>query len=339
MKSPAADRDTGLLSPLRAGTPVERAVSDQAWLQAMLDAEAALARAQARLGTVPEKAAALITAAARAESVNARDIAVRARGTADPVAELIGAFTRVVAKLDADAAPYVHRGATSQDILDTAALLVCGRALRLVRGDLQRVLTALPARAVPGRRAWAVDGQRSVAEADGRLAGLLDDGLPAVLHGPDRALATVFAEEAGLAAAGPAGPTAPAPLVEVGQALTGTVQALDELVTGVRTVPAGTFGHPGPGELPSAVAEFHERTRGPAELVRGAALQVPALCTILELCRPARREQPPAARHAVWQPLREILRLTGGAAHTAARLTEDLDTALRAASRMRLSPF
>ncbi|OLZ60605.1 hypothetical protein AV521_44970, partial [Streptomyces sp. IMTB 2501] len=281
MKSPAADRDTGLLSPVRAGTPVERAVSDQAWLQAMLDAEAALARAQARLGAVPGKAAAAITAAARAESVNARDIAVRARGTADTVAELSGAFTRVVAKLDADAAPYVQRGATGEDILGTAAMLVCGRAVRLIRGDLQRVLTALRARAVPGRRAWAVDGHRSVAEADGRLARLLDDGLPAVLRGAGTALATAFAEEAGLAATGWAGAAAPVPVVEVGQALARTVQALDELAGGVQTVSAGAPVRPGPAQSPYAVAEFHERSRGPVELIRGAALQVPALCTLL----------------------------------------------------------
>ncbi|KOG85362.1 hypothetical protein ADK38_37115, partial [Streptomyces varsoviensis] len=56
-----ADPDAGLLSPVRAGTPVEAVVGDRAWLQAMLDAEAALARAQARLGTVPGAAAAAIT--------------------------------------------------------------------------------------------------------------------------------------------------------------------------------------------------------------------------------------------------------------------------------------
>ena len=58
-----AGPDTGLLSPVRAGTPVEAAVADGSWVQAMLDAEAALARAQARCGTVPAAAAAAITAA------------------------------------------------------------------------------------------------------------------------------------------------------------------------------------------------------------------------------------------------------------------------------------
>lgn len=55
--------DAGLLSPVRAGTPVEAAVSDSAWLRGMLDAEAALARAQARLGTVSARPAAVITGA------------------------------------------------------------------------------------------------------------------------------------------------------------------------------------------------------------------------------------------------------------------------------------
>lgn len=314
MKSPAADRDTGLLSPVRAGTPVERAVSDQAWLQAMLDAEAALARAQARLGMLPEKAAAVITAAARAESVNPRDIAVRARGSADTVAELIGAFTRVVGKLDADAAPYVHHGATSQDILGTAAMLVCGRALPLIRRDLRRVRPA-----PHGRQGWAIEALRAVEEADGALARLVEGGLTVVLHGAGSALTAAFAGETGLAAAGPA---VTGPLAEIGRTLTETVRALDGLADAV-----DDFGSSGAG---SAVADLRARTRGPVELIRGAALQVPALCAIF-----APRHSGSHARYALWQPLRETIRLTGGAAHTAARLTEDLDATLRAASRTR----
>ncbi|MEV7752272.1 lyase family protein [Streptomyces griseofuscus] len=320
MKSPAADRDTGLLSPVRAGTPVERAVSDQAWLQAMLDTEAALARAGARLGSVPEQAAAVITAAARAESVNPRDIAVRARGSADTVAELIGAFTRVVAKLDPDAAPYVHRGATSQDILATAAMLVCGRALPLVRRDLQRVRTALP-----GGRGWALGGRRAVEEADGRLALLAGDALTVVLHDADSALTTAFATETGLTVADAGAHAEPTDsLPEVGRALTRTVRALAELATAV-----GAFTEAGTG---SAAAGCHARTRGPVELIHGAALQVPALCAVLEPSPSV-----PGARYAVWQPLREAIRLTGGAAHTAARLTEDLDATPRTATPARVS--
>lgn len=138
-----AELDSGLLSPVRAGTPVERAVSDEAWLQAMLDAEAALARAQAGLGTLPAQAAAAITRAARAERLDLRGLAVTARESANPVVGLVRAFTAVVAEDDPDAAEYVHRGSTSQDIFDTGAMLVCDRALRLVHADLLRTAGAL----------------------------------------------------------------------------------------------------------------------------------------------------------------------------------------------------
>ncbi|MEU9235194.1 lyase family protein [Streptomyces subrutilus] len=130
--------DAGLLSPVRVGAPVEEAVGERAWLQAMLDAEAALARAQARLGTVPVAAAQAITAAARAERFDARALAVAARETANPVVGLVRALTGLVAAEDPQAAEYVHRGSTSQDVLDTGAMLVCARALHLIGADLLR---------------------------------------------------------------------------------------------------------------------------------------------------------------------------------------------------------
>ncbi|MFB7501995.1 3-carboxy-cis,cis-muconate cycloisomerase [Streptomyces broussonetiae] len=136
-------QDAGLLSPVRAGTPVEPLVDDLAWLQAMLEAEAALARAQARLGTVPQGAARVITEAARADRLDLRALSVAAREAANPVVALVTAFTRLVASADAQAAEYVHRGSTSQDILDTAAMLVAGRVLELIRGALERTHDAL----------------------------------------------------------------------------------------------------------------------------------------------------------------------------------------------------
>ncbi|MGW8743725.1 3-carboxy-cis,cis-muconate cycloisomerase [Streptomyces sp. NPDC055794] len=135
--------DAGLFSPVRAGTPVEEAVCESAWLQAMLDAEAALARAQATLGTVPGFAARAITRAARAERFDPRALALQARETANPVVGLVRALTEAVAAEDRQAAEYVHRGSTSQDVLDTATMLVCRRALDLIRTDLDRTAAAL----------------------------------------------------------------------------------------------------------------------------------------------------------------------------------------------------
>ncbi|MDT0328321.1 lyase family protein [Nocardiopsis lambiniae] len=137
--------DAGLLSPVRAGTPVEAVVDDEAWLRALLAAEAALARAQARLGTVPAEAAEVVTEVARSDVFDVRAIALAARESANPVVAVVGALTRAVAARDAEAAEYVHRGSTSQDVFDTAAMLVCARSLRLVGADLERAERALAA--------------------------------------------------------------------------------------------------------------------------------------------------------------------------------------------------
>ncbi|MFK0255555.1 3-carboxy-cis,cis-muconate cycloisomerase [Streptomyces sp. NPDC090445] len=199
--------DAGLLSPVRAGTPAEEAVSDLAWLQAMLDAEAALARAQAGLGTLPEAAADTITRSARADRLDLRELALAARETANPVVGLVQALTRVVAAEDARAAEYVHRGSTSQDILDTGAMLVAARTLRLIRADLGRTAAAL-ARLAAEHRNTAMAGRtlalqavpttfglkaagwrQLVLDADERLARIADGGLPVSLGGAAGTLA------------------------------------------------------------------------------------------------------------------------------------------------------
>jgi 3-carboxy-cis,cis-muconate cycloisomerase len=199
--------DSGLLSPVRAGTPVEEAVSDEAWLQGMLDAEAALARAQARLGTVPEDAAAVITKTARAELFDVRELALGSRETANPVVGLVRALTRRVEETDPAAAVYVHRGSTSQDVFDTGAMLVTARALRIIRTDLAQVASSLgelaerhgdtPAaartlalHAVPTTFGLRAAGWRElVIDAERRVARVLGSGLPVSLGGAAGTLA------------------------------------------------------------------------------------------------------------------------------------------------------
>ncbi|MFE6163024.1 lyase family protein [Streptomyces sp. NPDC056486] len=132
--------DVGLLAPGRAGSPAEAATGDTAFLQAMLDAEAALTRAQATVGMAPAEAAKAVSAAADADRFDVRDIALRARTGGNPVIPLVADLTAAV---PADAAPYVHRGATSQDIMDTAMMLVARRTLDLILVDLTRTETAL----------------------------------------------------------------------------------------------------------------------------------------------------------------------------------------------------
>lgn len=136
--------DLGLLAPSWAGSAVAGLTGDAGYLRALLDAEAALTRAQAALGLAPRSAAAAVTAAAaEPHRHDARTLALRARTAGNPVVPLVADLTAAVADRDPGAAAYVHRGATSQDILDTATMLVCARALDTVLPDLARTAAAL----------------------------------------------------------------------------------------------------------------------------------------------------------------------------------------------------
>jgi 3-carboxy-cis,cis-muconate cycloisomerase len=115
---------------------LREAVSDRAWLQGMLDAERALATAGAAVGLVPEAAAARIGEACRAELYDAERLADEGRAVGNPAEPLVRALREAVGR---DAADHVHLGATSQDIVDTAAMLVSRRAGALVLAELDRL--------------------------------------------------------------------------------------------------------------------------------------------------------------------------------------------------------
>ncbi|KUJ68022.1 3-carboxy-cis,cis-muconate cycloisomerase [Streptomyces albus subsp. albus] len=367
----AATLDAGLLSPVRAGCPAEAAVGDLAWLQAMLDAEAALARAQARLGTLPAGAARVITAAARAERLDPRSLALAARETANPVVALVQAFTRLVAQEDPAAAEYVHRGSTSQDIFDTGAMLVSVRALRIVRADLARTadaLTALAERyrdtpmagrtlalhAVPTTFGLKAAGWRQlVLDAHRRLGGLLDGGrLPVSLGGAAGTLAgyleyaridggasaaddgypgrlvRAFAEETGLAAPSLPWHALRSPLADLAGALSLTAGALGKIAIDVQLLSrteVAEVSEPSRAGRGASSAMPHKRNPVLATLVRSAAHQVPVLAAGLTQCMLAEDERSGGAWQAEWPLLRECLRLTGGAAYTAAELAEGLE--------------
>lgn len=95
--------DTGLLSPVSAGTAAEAELSDAAWLQAMLDAEAALAAAQADIGVLPRAAADVIARAAAGHGIDVRAVALSARETANPVVGLIKELSRAVDEIEPSA--------------------------------------------------------------------------------------------------------------------------------------------------------------------------------------------------------------------------------------------
>src|SRR5689334_17541602 len=112
---------------------------DAAWLRAMLDAEAGLARALERAGLAPAGAGEAVTAAARAGNFDPNELGGFAALTGNPVPGLARALARQVPQTAVSA---VHRGATSQDIVDTAAMLLAKRAIGVMQADLARAADA-----------------------------------------------------------------------------------------------------------------------------------------------------------------------------------------------------
>jgi nitrosuccinate lyase len=347
--------DSGLLSPVRAGTRVERAVGDQAWLAALLTVEAGLARAQAAVGTVPAAAAERITLIADTTDIDVREIAVEARETGNPVPSLVAALALAVGD---DAAEYLHLGATSQDVIDTATMLVARDALDLLDEDLTATAAALAdlarrhrdtplagrtltQHAVPttfglkaaGWRALVLDARQrlrgvvlpvSLAGAAGTLAGYLAYAENPADDYADQ-LVDAFADELSLAR-----PTLPwhtlrTPVADLGTALAFTAGALGKLAADVLSLARTEVGEVAePAGRGGSSAMPHKRNPALATMLRSAALQVPAFATVLTQALAAEDERPAGTWHAEWLPLRECLRLSGGAAHTARELVDGL---------------
>ena len=120
---------------------------DQGRLQGMLDFEAALARAQARVGLIPQAAVAPIAQACLASlyDVDALGSAIATAGNS--AIPLVKALGKLIASEDADAERYVHLGATSQDVMDTGLVLQLRRGVELIEADLARLGEVLAAQA------------------------------------------------------------------------------------------------------------------------------------------------------------------------------------------------
>ena len=125
--------DSAVFGVLYGSDAMRAAMGERAFLQRMLDVEAALARAQSRLGIVPPEAAAAITEAAAVDRLDLGALAAATRNTGYPV---VGLVKQLTALAGPEAGKWTHWGATTQDIMDTALVLQMRQALALIRGDL-----------------------------------------------------------------------------------------------------------------------------------------------------------------------------------------------------------
>lgn len=353
MTSSESDFDLGLLAPGRPGGPVEAGTGDGAYLQALLDAEAALTRAQAALGLVPRAAAVAVTSAAQAGNFDLRALARAGSAGGNPVIPLVGELRRAVGDGHSG---FVHRGATSQDIMDTATMLVAGRVRAVILAELERAIDALGALAaahratpMPGRTLTqhavpttfglkAAGWRALLLDAHDRLSGL---SLPAQLGGAAGTLAAFttsadhgtvvelierYAAEVGLDTPALPWHVLRTPIAELGGALALTAGALGKFAADVlvlsRTEIAEVRQTDGAG---GSSAMPHKANPVGATLIAAAARQVPALAGVLYGSMVAQDERPAGAWHAEWLPLREALRLVGTAASLAAHLAETLE--------------
>src|SRR6218665_558110 len=125
-------------------TPQMLALFDErSVLQAMLDFEAALARAQAQEGLIPQAAAAAIVGVCKAELYDLHAVVAASMRSGSISIPLVKRLTETVALFDADAADGVHWGTTSQDAIDTGWALVARRALALIDRDLGGLIASL----------------------------------------------------------------------------------------------------------------------------------------------------------------------------------------------------
>ncbi len=181
---------SGLFGGTFARGGASAAVSDDAWLRALLEVEAALARAAARSGLVPATAADAVTrACADPSGLDLAAVVARAADAGNPVPPLVDVLRDAVG---GDAARAVHVGATSQDVLDTALVLLSRRAIAVVDADLGTAAVAAAGLART-HRDDVVAGRTLMQQAVPTTFGLTAAGWTAGLDGARVRLAEVVA--------------------------------------------------------------------------------------------------------------------------------------------------
>ncbi len=326
---------------------------DLDWLQAMLDTEAALARALERAGLAPDGAGAAVTAVATADRFDVVELGQQATLTGSPVPALVRALTAAV---PATAREAVHRGATTQDITDTAAMLLAARAIDCISANLANAaddaarLASVHAGTVMAGRTLlqqavpvtfglvAAGWLTAIDEARRELRRVRRTGLAVQLGGAAGTLAS-------LADAGPAVTALlaaelglPEPLlpwhtdrqriIRLAAALAGTCGAMGKVARDVTLLSQSEVGEvaenaaePGRG---GSSAMPHKRNPVASVVILGCTRRAPGLLATLAACAEQELQRAAGAWHAEWETLSDLLRLTGSAAAWSADLLAGL---------------
>jgi 3-carboxy-cis,cis-muconate cycloisomerase len=321
---------------------LREAVSDEAWLRAMLEAERALAAAEARVGVLSHEDADAVAEACRGV-VDPGTLAEEGRRVGNPVEPLVRALRA--------SAERAHWGATSQDVLDTAAALVTRDAGMLVLGELDGLARAcadlaerhrdtvmagrtLLQQAVPttfGLKAasWLV----GVVHARGRLEAALR--LPAQLGGAGGTLAALgdrgvdvlraYAEELGLPEPVLPWHTRRLPVAEVGGALAIAAGFVGKIGLDVVLLAQTEVGEVREAADGGSSTMPHKRNPVGSVVARACALRAGAAAGVLVAALDQEHERAAGAWQAEWSALSDALALTGGAAASMRAALEGLE--------------
>jgi 3-carboxy-cis,cis-muconate cycloisomerase len=344
-------RDTRgeLFDPLFGATAAGGAVADRALVAALLEVEAALAVAAAEHGIIPAEHAPVI--AATAQSLGT-DIDLAALGAAavaggNPVIPLVGTLRDRCAAAGIPRSS-VHTGATSQDITDTALMLVAGRAGRAILADARAAADAAAALARTHRdtlMAARTLGQQALPSTFGLLATAwftaldaaadrLDavlDALPvqfgcaagtlAALHPHGLAVADTLADELGLARRSTPWHADRTPLAELACALGVLAGAVSKPAADIVAMAATELAEVSEGSPGGSSAMPHKQNPIAAITARAGAMRAPGLVATLLSVMDHEFMRAAGGWHAEWETLTDLLRVTGGAAH---RIAESL---------------
>ncbi len=345
-----------LLAPMLSSAAMRGVCDDATFLQFMLDVEAALARAEAAAGVIPAAAAAPIAAACRADRFDMAALAEAATRAGNLAIPLVKALTAAVAKADPDAARYVHWGATSQDIIDTATMLTLRAGIDALLSDLDRAVAGF-ADLARAHRHTATVARTWLQHALPMPFGLKLAGYTAALHRArarllalrDTTLALQFGGAAGtLAAFGDHGlavaealardlqlPLPDAPwhshrdrIADVASALailTGTCGKIARDVSLLmQTDVAEAFEPAGEGRGGSSTMP-HKRNPVAAASALAAAAMAPSLAATIFAAQVQEHERSAGPWHAEWPTLPTLMLVASGALAAVADIAEGLE--------------
>lgn len=329
---------------------------DQGRVQAMLDFEAALARAEARVGLIPMSAVGSIENACEAGLYDFAALGEAIAVAGNSAIPLVKALGKQIAAQNAEAERYVHLGATSQDVMDSGLVLQLRRALELIENDLAQLGQILASQAqrhaatplagrtwlqhatpvtlgmkIAGWLGAVTRSRQRLAElkprllvlqfggASGTLAALGEQALP---------IAQALAEELQLSLPDQPWHTQRDRVVEFGAVLGLIAGSLGKLGRDIsllmQTEAAEVFEPSAPGKGGSSTMPHKRNPVGAAVLI-GAATRVPGLLSTLFSAMPQEHERSLGLWHAEWETLPEICCLVSGSLQQALLIAQGLE--------------